>query len=120
MLEEFRQTSSVTINHGVSELGSTVGTKPLIDSSDLRSETMISLVLPEEFSLNNDTIGKAGQRHPLQDWLWEKHRIEIPIISWGDQLLIRVSAHLYNSPAEHSRLAVAVREFARQTIPGRG
>ena len=113
MLDEFRQSARAMTNHAIAELGHTVGTKPLIDNLDLRSETMISLVLPDEYSRNSDSVGKAGQRHPLQDWLWEKHRTEIPIISWNDQLMIRISAHLYNSPAEYSQLAHAVQSFAR-------
>jgi isopenicillin-N epimerase len=115
MLDEFRQSASAMINYAVTELGRTVGTKPLIDNFDLRSETMISLVLPDEFSSNADSVGKAGQRHPLQDWLWDKHRIEIPIISWNGQLLIRISAHLYNSLAEYSQLAHAVHSFAQSS-----
>ena len=113
MLDEFRQSAGAMTNHAVAELGRTVGTKPLIDNLDLRSETMISLVLPDEYSRNSDSVGKAGQRHPLQDWLWDKHRTEIPIISWNDQLMIRISAHLYNSPAEYSQLAHAVQSFAQ-------
>ena len=115
MLDEFRRSASTMVSHAVDELGRTVGTKPLIDNLDLRSETMVSLVLPDEFSSNADSVGKAGQRHPLQDWLWDKHRIEIPIISWNGQLLIRISAHLYNSPTEYSQLACAVHSFAQSS-----
>ena len=113
MLDEFRQSASTMINHAVAELGRTVGTKPLIDNLELRSETMISLMLPDRFSDNDDSVGKAGQRHPLQDWLWKKHRTEVPIISWNNRLMIRLSAHLYNSPSEYSNLAAAVQSFAQ-------
>jgi isopenicillin-N epimerase len=73
---------------------------------------MVSFVLPVELFPTQSFNGKAGQRHPLQDWLWQQHRIEIPLVAWGSQLLIRASAHLYNSPEEYSRLAAAVRSFA--------
>ncbi|MGZ0164856.1 MAG: aminotransferase class V-fold PLP-dependent enzyme [Planctomycetales bacterium] len=111
MLGEFRRSSSVLINDAVAELGRKTGTRPLVENAKLRSESMISLVLPEDSFPRVNSVGKAGQRHPLQDWLWENHRIEIPVISWNDHLMIRLSAHLYNAPAEYSRLADAVCEF---------
>ncbi len=43
----------------------------------------------------------------LQEWLWEKQSIEVPIIPWNNppQKLIRVSAQLYNSIDEYRFLA---------------
>ena len=114
LLDEFRQYSASLVNGAVGELGQTVGTTPLIVNSASRSNSMMSLVLPHALFPTGQSVGKAGQRHPLQDWLWQNHQIEIPIIQWGDRLLIRISAHLYNSPAEYSLLAHAVREFAEQ------
>jgi isopenicillin-N epimerase len=114
MLDEFRRSASKLINDGVTELIQAVGAKPLIENPALRSGSMITLVLPEDSFPQVDTVGKAGQRHPLQDWLWNEHQIEIPVISWNDHLMIRLSAHLYNAPAEYSRLAEAVREYGRQ------
>lgn len=115
MLEVFRQSSNTLINRAVAELGRQVGTKPLIENCELRSETMISLVLPEDSFPQVNSVGKAGQRHPLQDWLWSDHQIEIPVISWNDHLMLRLSAHLYNAPAEYTRLADAVRDFVSQS-----
>jgi isopenicillin-N epimerase len=115
MLDEFRSRAGKLLAHSVAELVRTVGTKPLIDDSASRSDSMISLVLPEGQFPQVDGGGKAGQRHPLQDWLWESHRIEVPIIHWQDQLLIRISAHLYNSLSEYTCLAEAVREFASRS-----
>jgi isopenicillin-N epimerase len=110
-LQEFRTSATQLINHAVAELGRTVGAKPLVDDTSSWCGSMISLALPGGGALDADGDGKAGHQHPLQKWLWENHRIEIPIIRWGDQLLIRVSAHLYNSPDEFELLAKAVREF---------
>jgi isopenicillin-N epimerase len=115
LLDEFRRYSANLINGAVRELGQTVGTTPLVGNSASRSNSMISLVLPHTLFPTGQSVGKAGKRHPLQDWLWSYHQIEIPIIPWGDRLLIRISAHLYNSPAEYSLLANVVREFAEQT-----
>lgn len=44
----------------------------------------------------------------LRRWLWERHRIEAPIIERPDGLLLRVSTHFYNTEAEVDRLAAAV------------
>lgn len=115
LLEVFRHSSNTLINRAVAELGRKVGTKPLVANSELRSETMISLVLPEDSFPRVNSVGKAGQRHPLQDWLWSDHQIEIPVISWNDHLMLRLSAHLYNAPVEYSRLATAVRDFVGQS-----
>ena len=43
---------------------------------------------------------KQGIRDQLQNPLWEKHGIEIPIVHWHGERLIRVSCHLYNT-SEH-------------------
>lgn len=39
----------------------------------------------------------TGDHSSLQSKLWEKHRIEIPIMHFAGRWLIRVSCHLYNS-----------------------
>jgi isopenicillin-N epimerase len=47
---------------------------------------------------------------PLHDWLWDRHRIEVPIIPWPapPRRLVRVSAQLYNSLPQYERLAQAL------------
>jgi isopenicillin-N epimerase len=40
--------------------------------------------------------------------LWEKYRIEVPIVERPDGLLVRVSTHFYNTIAEVDRLADAL------------
>jgi len=114
MLDEFQRRSRQLTQLATTELRRTIDAKPLIQEHSLRSDSMISFVLPAELFPSESSVGKAGQRHPLQDWLWQKHRIEIPIVAWGDQLLIRVSAHLYNSQEEYSRLAEDVRSFTNE------
>lgn len=44
----------------------------------------------------------------LRRELWERHRIEAPIIERPDGLLIRVSTHFYNTEEEIDRLAEAL------------
>jgi len=44
----------------------------------------------------------------LRKALWEKHRVEAPIIERPDGLLIRISTHFYNTTDEIDRLAKAL------------
>ena len=111
LLNEFRELSADLIDHTITELDRTVGAGPLVEDSECRSRSMVSFVLPKSEFPIIDPVGKQGQRYPLQDWLWNQHRIECPIIQRGEQLLIRVSAHLYNCPEEYSGLADALRKF---------
>jgi len=48
---------------------------------------------------------------PLQDLLWERHRIEVPIVPWParPKRLVRISAQLYNSAEQYGRLAETLR-----------
>ena len=47
---------------------------------------------------------------PLQDALFERHRIEVPIVPWPrhPDRLVRISAFLYNDDADYERLAAAL------------
>ncbi len=65
---------------------------------------MASIALPTASAANLDTA-KA-----LHDRLWDRHRIEIPIIPFADQLWLRISAQIYNEMAEYEQLAAAVRK----------
>jgi isopenicillin-N epimerase len=40
----------------------------------------------------------------IQAWLWNEHRIEIPVHDDGDLRLMRLSIQAYNSPADVDRL----------------
>jgi isopenicillin-N epimerase len=40
--------------------------------------------------------------------LWEQWRIDVPIVPWAGQLWVRISAQIYNTPADYERLATAV------------
>jgi isopenicillin-N epimerase len=47
----------------------------------------------------------------LRKGLWERYRIEAPVIERPEGLLLRVSTHFYNTEAEVDRLAEALREL---------
>ena len=46
--------------------------------------------------------------------LWERYRIEAPIVERPEGLLLRISTHFYNTEAEIDRIAVAVEELLAQ------
>jgi isopenicillin-N epimerase len=51
--------------------------------------------------------------HPeqLQSWLYEKHKIEVPIIQWEDQWLIRPSVQGYNTEEDLNLLMDALGDY---------
>jgi len=64
-------------------------------------------------------IEPGAERDPLQVTLFERERIEVPVMTWpvpaaldagraAEARLLRISAQLYNRPAEYERLAAAV------------
>jgi isopenicillin-N epimerase len=50
---------------------------------------------------------------PLQDELWDRWRIEIPVIPWPlpPKRLLRISAQAYNVPSDYEKLAAALEEL---------
>jgi len=54
-----------------------------------------------------------GWRDPLQETLHNRFGIEVPVITWPapPRRLLRISAQLYNAPAQYRRLAEALGEL---------
>jgi len=50
----------------------------------------------------------------LQSWLYNTHKIEIPVIPWEDRWLIRPSVQGYNSQEDLDRLIGALMEYKSQ------
>ena len=58
----------------------------------------------------------AGNHSNLQNRLWERYRIEVPIMRFADRYLVRVSCHLYNTTHDIDLLArKLVEELNRKT-----
>lgn len=53
----------------------------------------------------------AGDANAIYRQLWEKHRIEVPVIDWRKQILLRVSIHAYNSEGDWQALRVALQQI---------
>ena len=53
----------------------------------------------------------------LQERLWERHRIEVPVMHWPawPARLLRISAQIYNSPEQYHTLAAALAHELPQT-----
>jgi isopenicillin-N epimerase len=75
---------------------------------------MATLPLPEGLAQSRAGVSRAviERFDPLQTWLFNERKIEVPMVTWGDppQRWFRVSAHLHNDIADYERLASALLE----------
>lgn len=53
------------------------------------------------------TTGTPEESNVLHDWLWDIHRIEVPVMPFDGKLWIRISAQIYNTIEEYKILARA-------------
>lgn len=85
-------------------LAATLGVAPPAPDSMIGS--MAALPLPDGSSSSAPSL----YGDPLQDLLWARHRIEVPVIPWPapPKRLIRVSAQLHNESADYERLCGAI------------
>jgi len=70
--------------------------------------SLASVILPDSPTM--ETGWRV--RDPLQGRLFDRWRIEVPIMRWpaAPKRLLRISAQLYNSPEQYSHLAQALRD----------
>ena len=63
-----------------------------------------------------DPPGAAARRDALQDRLFERFGIEVPVMRWPapPARLVRISAQLYNTSAQFAKLAGALAELLRE------
>jgi isopenicillin-N epimerase len=50
----------------------------------------------------------SGPARPLQQLLWQRYGIEVPIVEWHGQRFVRVSCHLYNTRQQIDQLVEAL------------
>ena len=82
------------------------GTPPPCPDDMLGS--LASVVLPD-----GQPTGIGWRRpDPIQGRLFERWRIEVPVMSWPEppRRLIRISAQIYNDTSQYARLADALRQ----------
>lgn len=91
-LEAFRARTHHLAQYARRRLVDLLGTQPLMPDEAAWYGSMAHVPLPD------------GDAPSLQRALWERHRIETPIIAWGSTRWIRVSCHLYNTKQQIDRL----------------
>ena len=52
--------------------------------------------------------GTDAAAKDLHDWLWDTHRIEVPVIAFAGACWVRISAQVYNGWDDYERLACAL------------
>ncbi len=103
-LDEFRSQTHELAQYAWRRIVELTGLQPPIPDSHEWYGSMIALPLP-----SNGPAPKQGIRDQLQNPLWEKHGIEVPIVNWHGERLIRVSCYLYNTREHIDRLCEALR-----------
>jgi isopenicillin-N epimerase len=96
-LDEFRRRTHALARQAREQITALTGLEPLTPDEHRWFGSMASLPLP------------PGEAQPLQDALWQRFGIEVPIFAWGEQRLVRVSCHAYNTAQEVERLVDALR-----------
>jgi isopenicillin-N epimerase len=80
---------------------------------------MATLVLRDGADADSEPSGTTAARDPLQDELFDRCRIEVPVWPWPRgsfpgqhrRVLLRISVQAYNELADYARLASAIREL---------
>jgi isopenicillin-N epimerase len=113
------------------DLAARLGTPLLAPESMIGSIAVIALPdEPPPPQPRGQDVERASEQHrrskpgggavglaPLQEALWERHRVEVPIICFpaAPKRLVRISAQLYNGPGQYRSLGDALeQELARE------
>ncbi len=61
----------------------------------------------------------AWERDPLEEALYERYRIEVPVSAWPNppNRVLRLSAHLYNDSSQYAYLAEALKQLLPSVTP---
>jgi isopenicillin-N epimerase len=103
-IEQFRARTHHLARYARQRIRDLTGLPPLVPDSVDWFGSMIACQLP------------AGDAEDLQRRLWEKHRIEVPIIDWEGMRLIRASCHLYTGRDDINRLTGALGQELRREL----
>lgn len=91
--EEFRQRTHQLAQTARGKLERFFGEQALVPDSPQWYASMIAVPLPS----SDYKKPKPNSMHPLQQQLWERFKIEAPIMECGGRFLLRVSCHLYTT-----------------------
>jgi len=106
-VEEFRTRTHLLADLARRRICEITGGGLLLDDSSSGFGSMLTFPLPHVAR----SSAWPGTPHPLQQALWEERRIEVPVFEWQDRLCLRVSCHLYNTPADIDRLVAALEQL---------
>jgi isopenicillin-N epimerase len=95
-LEAFRKATHTLAAYARNRLVDRFGLQPITPDSTTWYASMAHAPIP------------ACEAVPLQQRLWQEHRIEVPIIAWQGRTWVRVSCHLYNTRRDIDRLTDAM------------
>lgn len=98
-LPEFRERTHRLSRLARARIGELTGLPPLAPNSPEWYGSMVTLPLP------------PGDAPGLQRDLWERNRVEIPVIDWRGGRYIRPSCHLYTTEEEIETLARALADL---------
>lgn len=84
-----------------------LGTRPLTPLRSARQGEMLGSIATIE--LPRGSSERFAGPEALQADLYERERIEVPIIDWGGRWHVRISAQAYNRPEQYELLADALR-----------
>ncbi|WP_437188386.1 aminotransferase class V-fold PLP-dependent enzyme [Planctomicrobium sp. SH668] len=105
-IAEFRRYYTELTSYAKSQLLQIDGARLLTTDAVDWNGSMVTVRLPVP-----DTGERPSDSQPLQVWLWEKKKIEIPVVRWRDFVHTRVSSHLYNDRSQIDYLVASIREF---------
>jgi isopenicillin-N epimerase len=98
-LDNFRQRTHALAAYARQQLASHLDATALVPDEGQWYGSMISMCLPD------------GEGEPLQRALWERYKIEIPIVSWRGMRFVRPSCHLYTWQDDIDLLVNALKEL---------
>ncbi len=105
-IEEFRQQTHGLVCYARQRIIELTGLEPPTPDSREWYGSMIALPLPS----TGEPVPRQGIRDQLQNTLWEKFNIEVPIVHWRGERLIRVSCYLYNTREQIDLLCDALKQ----------
>jgi isopenicillin-N epimerase len=101
--ERVRRHNHELAGFGQDVLAKALGTEPPVREGAFGAMSLVEL--PEGTAHGQDEV--VG----LQARLFEATRIEVPFVWWDERPFVRLSAQVYNAPAEYERLAAALPEL---------